>query len=77
LMLRYGLLPAVFGMAVGWSGAFVISRFFSSMLFGIAPLDLPTWAGLSISMLIVAAIASYLPARRACRIDPTVALRTG
>jgi ABC-type antimicrobial peptide transport system permease subunit len=43
LMLRYGLLPALVGMAVGWSGAFAISRFFSSMLFGVGPLDPPTW----------------------------------
>ena len=75
LMLRYGLLPAICGMAIGWSGAFVISRFFSAMLFGVGPLDLPTWIAVSISMLAVAFIASYLPARRACGVDPTVALR--
>ena len=75
LMLRYGLLPAICGMAVGWSGAFAISRFFSAMLFGVGPLDLPTWIVVSGSMLAVACIASYLPARRACSVDPTVALR--
>jgi predicted permease len=75
LMLRYGLLPAICGMAVGWSGAFAISRFFSAMLFGVGPLDLPTWIAVSVSMLAVAFIASYLPARRACGVDPTVALR--
>src|SRR5262249_7284730 len=76
LMLRYGLLPTICGMLVGWSGAFVVSRFFSAMLFGVGPLDLPTWIVVSGSMLAVACIASYLPARRACRIDPTVALRS-
>ena len=75
LMLRYGLLPAICGMVVGWSGAFAISRFFSAMLFGVGPLDVPTWIVVSGSMLAVACIASYLPARRACSIDPTVALR--
>jgi predicted permease len=75
LMLRYGLLPAICGMAVGWSGAFAISRFFAAMLFGIGPLDLPTWSLVSGSMLAVACIASYLPARRACSVDPTIALR--
>jgi hypothetical protein len=75
LMLRYGLLPAICGMAVGWSGAFAISRFFSAMLFGVGPLDLKTWIVVSSSMLAVAFIASYLPARRACGVDPTVALR--
>jgi putative ABC transport system permease protein len=76
LMLRYGLLPAIFGMAVGWASAFAISRFFSAMLFGVCPLDLPTWIGVSVSMLAVAFIASYLPARRACGVDPTIALRS-
>jgi ABC-type antimicrobial peptide transport system permease subunit len=65
----------MFGMAVGWSGAFAISKVFSAMLFDAAPLDLPTWVGVSGSMLVVACIASYLPARRASRVDPTVALR--
>jgi putative ABC transport system permease protein len=75
LMLRYGLLQVMCGMAVGWSGAFAISRSFSAMLFDVGPLDLPTWILVSGSMLAVACIASYLPARRACSVDPTVALR--
>src|SRR5438128_3016795 len=75
LMLRYGLLPAICGMVVGWSGAFAISRFFSAMLFGVGPLDVPTLIVVSCSMLAVACIASYLPARRVCSVDPTVALR--
>jgi ABC-type lipoprotein release transport system permease subunit len=45
------------------------------MLFGVGPLDLPTWILVSSSMLAVAFIASYLPARRACRVDPVLALR--
>src|SRR5262249_8850129 len=75
LMLRYGLLPAIAGMAVGWSGALAISRFFSAMLFGVRPVDLPTWIAVSGCMLAVACMASYLPARRACRVDPVTALR--
>jgi putative ABC transport system permease protein len=76
LMLWRGLLPAISGMAAGWLGAFAISRFFSAMLFGVEPLDLPTWILVSTAMLAVACMASYLPARRACGVDPTVALRT-
>ena len=75
LLLRYGLLPSIVGMAVGCSGAFAVSRFFSAMLFGIGPLDPPTWVLVSGSMFAVACIASYLPARRACSVDPNVALR--
>jgi putative ABC transport system permease protein len=75
LMLRYGLMPAICGMALGWSGALAITRLFSAMLFGVGPLDLPTWIFVSGSLLAVACIASYLPARRACGVDPTVALR--
>ena len=75
LMLRYGLVPVMCGMAFGWSGALAISRLFSAMLFDVGPLDLPTWILVSGSMLAVACIASYLPARRACSVDPTVALR--
>jgi putative ABC transport system permease protein len=76
LMLRYGLLPVICGMAFGWSGAFAISRLFSAMLFDVGPLDLPTWLLVSGAMLAVACIASYLPARRASSVDPTVALRS-
>jgi predicted permease len=75
LMLRCGLTPAICGIAAGWSGAFAISRFFAAMLFGVGPLDLPTWLVVSGCMLAVACIASYLPARRACRVDPVAALR--
>ncbi len=75
LMLRYGLFPAMCGMAAGWSGALAISRFFAAMLFGVGPLDLPTWIAVSGCMLAVACMASYLPARRACRVDPVAALR--
>jgi len=45
------------------------------MLFDVGPLDPPTWILVSGAMLAVACIASYLPARRACGVDPTVALR--
>jgi putative ABC transport system permease protein len=75
LMLRYGLLPAACGMALGWSGALALTRLTSAMLFGVEPLDLPTWTLVSLSLIVVACIASYLPARRACGVDPTVALR--
>jgi putative ABC transport system permease protein len=75
LMLQYGLFPAICGMAAGWSGALAISPVFSALLFGVGPLDFPTWIAVSGCMLAVACVASYLPARRACRVDPATALR--
>jgi putative ABC transport system permease protein len=74
-MLRHGLVPALFGMAAGWSGALALSRALRAMLFGVGPLDLSTWVLVSGCMLAVAGLASYLPARRACLVDPTTALR--
>jgi len=76
LMLRFGLVPVACGMAIGWSGALAISRSLSAMLFNVGPLDLSTWLFVSVAMLAVACVASYLPARRASRVDPMVALRT-
>ena len=75
LMLRYGLIPAICGIAAGWSGALAISRFFAALQFGVGPLDLPTWIVVSGCVLAVACVASYLPARRARRVDPVAALR--
>ena len=75
LMLRDGLWPVICGMAFGWFGGFALSRLFLAMLFDVGPLDLPTWILVSGAMLAVACIASYLPARRAGRVDPIVALR--
>ncbi len=75
LMLRSGLFQAICGMIAGAIGALAISRFFSAMLFGVGPLDLATWLAVSACLLAVAGLASYLPARGACRIDPVTALR--
>ncbi|HYM21814.1 MAG TPA: ABC transporter permease [Vicinamibacterales bacterium] len=76
LMLRHGLVPAVAGMAAGWSGAAAMSRLFAALLFGVGPFDAATWGLVTAAVLAVAALASYLPARRASRVDPTVALRS-
>jgi predicted permease len=75
LMLRRGLVPAICGMSLGWLGAFAISRLFAAMLFHVGPFDAATWGLVSGSMLTVTCIASYLPARRALKVSPIVALK--
>jgi ABC-type antimicrobial peptide transport system permease subunit len=63
------------GLALGLVGAFVFSRFIASMLFEIAPTDPVVYVAVSALFLLVSVVASYLPARRAARIDPMNALR--
>lgn len=63
------------GVVVGAAAALVLTRFIASQLFGISPIDPVTYAGVSLAILIAAMLASYLPARRAARVSPLVALR--
>jgi len=76
-VLRSSLRLALAEIALGIPCALGASRLIASMLFGISPGDLPTIIVVSLLLLAVALLASYLPARRASRIDPMVALRTG
>jgi ABC-type antimicrobial peptide transport system permease subunit len=63
------------GVAAGLLGALYLSHFLEALLFGVQPRDPATFAAVAALFLIVAAIACYLPARRATRVDPVVALR--
>jgi len=63
------------GLILGLAGAFVGTRLLSSMLFGIGSTDAITFAGVAIILTTVALMASYLPARRATKVDPIIALR--
>lgn len=63
------------GVAIGVAGAFAVTRFLESLLFHITPIDPLTFAGVGVLLLFVAGIASYIPARRAMRLDPMTALR--
>ena len=75
MVLRQGLLLAGVGIACGLVGAFFLSRFLTTMLFGVAATDPPTFVAVPVLLAIVVTSACLLPARRATRVDPLTALR--
>jgi len=75
LTLVDGLKPAVAGLVLGLAGAAVATRMLSSLLYGVQPLDATVFAGVPILLLAVVGIACLLPAWRASRVDPVIALR--
>jgi ABC-type antimicrobial peptide transport system permease subunit len=75
MILGQGLRLALTGAAVGLLCALIVSRFIASLLYGVRPTDPLTFAGVAILFLLVALVACYLPARRATKVDPMVALR--
>jgi putative ABC transport system permease protein len=74
LVVRQGMILTLIGVAVGLAGAFALAHVISSLLFGVPATDLATFLGIPLLLIFVASIACYLPARRAARLDPTVAL---
>ena len=75
LVVRGALGMTSIGVALGLVGGFVASRLLGSLLFGVTATDIPTFVAAAAVIMGVAAIASWLPARRASRVDPVVALR--
>jgi len=75
LVLRQGLAIVAVGVAVGILGSFALTRIMATLLFGVSATDPLTFAGVTIALALVALAASYIPARRATKVDPTVALR--
>jgi putative ABC transport system permease protein len=76
LVVRQGMTLTLIGLVLGLAGAFGLSRVLRSLLFEVSPSDPLTFAGVSFVLLIVALLACLVPARRATRVDPIVALRT-
>jgi len=75
LVLRQGLSLVVMRIVIGLMGAVWLTEAMKSLLFGVSPNDPPTFAIVSALLLAVAAAATYIPARRATKVDPMVALR--
>jgi putative ABC transport system permease protein len=76
LVVRQGMTMTLIGLALGLIGAFLLSRVIAGLLYGVSATDPLTFAGVSIMLLAVALLACLLPARRATRVNPIVALRT-
>lgn len=75
MVLRQAMTPAALGVVIGLAAAGALSRFMTAMLFDLRATDPVTFAAVAVVLLAVALVAAWLPARRAVRVDPTVALR--
>jgi ABC-type antimicrobial peptide transport system permease subunit len=75
LMLRKAMSLVLTGAVIGLAGAYAATRVMSNLLFGVTPTDLATFIAVPLVLLLVALVACLIPARRATRVDPLIALR--
>jgi ABC-type antimicrobial peptide transport system permease subunit len=75
MILKGGMLMAGAGLVLGLLGALVLTRLITTLLFGVGARDPMTMAGVGAILAIVALLASYVPARRAAKVDPMICLR--
>lgn len=76
MVLAQGARVAAIGVALGLAGSFALTRLLGGLLFGIGATDAATFAAVSLGLFAVALLASAIPARRASRIEPIIALRS-
>jgi len=75
MVVRRGLASAALGVCLGAAGALALARSMATLVYGVSPTDPATFAALSALVLVAAAAAGYVPARRAARIDPAITLK--
>ena len=75
MVVRQGMSLAISGTVVGLGGALVVARALAGLLYGVRPTDPLTFGAVTVVLITVALIACYVPARRAIRVDPVIALR--
>ncbi|HEY2019427.1 MAG TPA: FtsX-like permease family protein, partial [Bryobacteraceae bacterium] len=75
MIFRRGLITTGAGLIVGLPIAYILARLIASLIYGVTPSDLVTFAGIPLALIGAASLAIYIPGRRAMKIDPIVALR--
>jgi len=75
MVVGQGMILAASGVALGLACAFPLTRILTKFLWGVRPTDPATFAGVALLLAAIAVLASYIPARRATKVDPMVALR--